>query len=148
ELVDHGVAAQGDAVTDDAMPGDPRAVHERDVVADAAVVGDVGGDHHEHAVAQGRRGGVVAGGVDGGVVADDAVGANLDAGGNHAGLELHILRLVSETGERVHDGARPERDGPVQIDVPDQPDARPQAVAAGEDAVGADDDVVGQFGLP
>ena len=107
-LLDGGEAAEDRVLADLDMAAEGRVVDQNDTVPDQAVMGDMGRDHQEAirpdpGLAPASRGAA----VDGGVLADDAVGPDDDGG--RLALVARVLRRSADRREGVERGAGADR---------------------------------------
>jgi hypothetical protein len=108
-------------------------------------VAQVAVDHQKALVAHARGGVKLAGGVHGGVLANETVLADDDAGGCHAHLELVVLGRKTDARAGIENGAGPDDSRAFDEDVGDQFDIITQRDIAADDAAGADLDVSAQL---
>src|SRR5438445_524474 len=144
ELVHRREAAEQRKVLDDDMAGQGGVIGHDHMVADLAIMRDMDADHEQAMVADaGHHAAALGSRVHRHVFADRIVAADAQRGVFAAIFE--VLRLQADRGERKD--ARPLADyrAPLDDDMRHQPDAGAELDLPAEDAIRADDHVIGQI---
>lgn len=126
-------------------PPSTAPVDHGDVVADLTVVAGMALHHEVAVVPDTGRGCRVRCGVDGHVLAERAVAADLDAGRRRPGLELEVLRLEPDARVGIERAAVADLQRALHLDVGDQLDVVAEGDVTLEHAPRSDLDVVSEF---
>src|SRR6516225_9981305 len=135
--------AENSIVIDDDMAGESGIIRHDHMVGDPAVVRDMHTDHEEAAVADAcdhPASGRAA--VHRYVLADPVVAPDDER--RLLPTILEILRFETDRGKRENARPRPDRCAPVDYHVRAKHDSSVKSDMLADDAVGPDDDVVGQ----
>ncbi len=137
-------AAEDGVVVDAAMAAERRVVDEDDVVADLAVMGDMRADEKQAVVADPRQHPAALGaGIDGHVLADDAVPADLEPA--RLAVIFPVLRRQADACEGKDLGARADRRVPAETTWPWTLTPSASRTPAADERIRADRDAVRQL---